>query len=120
MDKQDEAPGSPAGSPAGSRGSAIDPAHDLEIKLAHGLEIKDVEEAHATLSTALEKGVALTIDVTHVAAIDTAGVQLLLALRVAAAKRGTPLNFTGHSAPFNHALKALGLHGAFAMTDTRG
>jgi anti-anti-sigma regulatory factor len=72
------------------------------------------------LSTALEKGVPLTIDLTHIAAIDTAGVQLLMGFQIAAAKRGTPLNFAGESVALTQALNVLGLRESFNTAGCRG
>jgi anti-anti-sigma regulatory factor len=113
MEKQTTDRQDPAAEPAAA-------AAELVIDLANGLEIKAVEETHRSLSAALERGVPLTIDMTRVGAVDTAGVQLLLGLQIEAAKRGMPIRLTGESAGFNQALNVLGLRERFNPAGTRG
>jgi len=94
-------------------------AQGAMVILPHGLEIKDVEAIHRNLSDALDTGQPLTIDLSHVAAVDTAGIQLLLALQTEAKNRGTPLTFAGHSTPFRQAISVLGLLENFAEVGSR-
>jgi anti-anti-sigma regulatory factor len=108
MDKPDETAES-----AAAPGCAL-------IDLTHGLEIKHVEEASVAMGAALDQGLPLTIDLKSIPAIDTAGVQLLLALQIEATKRGTPLNFTGESAVLTQALTVLGLRDRFNPSVSRG
>jgi anti-anti-sigma regulatory factor len=85
---------------AGARGTVL---------LEPGLEIKDVERVRQGLLDALSRATAIIIDVSRVSAIDTAGVQLLLALQNEAANRGITFEFCGESAPLTHAATVLGM-----------
>ena len=82
---------------------------DTLLHLGAGLEIKDVESVHKQLTSMLERGSSVTVDISHVAAMDTAGVQLLLAFQSEAAKRGVAIDYSGQSHAFTHALTAVGL-----------
>ena len=84
-------------------------AADTLLHLGAGLEIKDVESVHKQLTSMLERGPSVTLDISHVAAMDTAGVQLLLAFQSEAAKRGVSIEYSGRSTAFTHALTAVGL-----------
>jgi anti-anti-sigma regulatory factor len=84
-------------------------AADTVLQLGAGLEIKDVESLHKQLTSMLERGPSVTLDISHVAAMDTAGVQLLLAFQSEAAKRGVAIDYSGRSNAFTHALTAVGL-----------
>jgi anti-anti-sigma regulatory factor len=92
----------------------------ISVQLEPGLEIKDVEGVHRRLSTALSGGRSVTVDVGRVHAVDTAGAQLLLAFQGEARRRGVALEFRGESAPLNHTLAVLGLHGEFAFVVPHG
>jgi ABC-type transporter Mla MlaB component len=80
------------------------PALQLEY-----LEIKDVEDARLRLLETLDGGAPVRIGVGRVSTVDTAGVQLLLAFKAEAAKRGVAVEFHGDSAPLRSALAILGL-----------
>jgi anti-anti-sigma regulatory factor len=84
-------------------------AADTVLHLRAGLEIKDVESVHKELSSMLDRGPSVTLDISRVAAMDTAGVQLLLAFQSEAAKRGVAIDYSGQSNAFTHALTAVGL-----------
>lgn len=84
-------------------------AADTILQLGAGLEIKDVESVHKQLTSMLERGPSVTVDISHVAAMDTAGVQLLLAFQGEAATRGVSIAYSGRSSAFTHALTAVGL-----------
>jgi anti-anti-sigma regulatory factor len=73
------------------------------------LEIRDVDTDHRVLAQALEAGKPLRIDLGAVRAVDAAGIQLLLALKQDALRRGIPIEFRGHSAAVRRALALLGL-----------
>jgi anti-anti-sigma regulatory factor len=90
-------------------GAAPAPAVDTLLQLGAGLEIKDVENVHKQLTSMLERGPSVTLDISHVAAMDTAGVQLLLAFQSEAARRGVAIDYSGRSNAFTHALTAVGL-----------
>ena len=90
------------------------------LELEAGLEIKDVEAVHRRLTAAFAGASALTVDLSRVAAIDTAGVQLLLALQRSAGRDQRPLTFTGGSAVLTHALGVLGLEHALTATASGG
>lgn len=77
--------------------------------LEPGLEVKDVEQVRQGLLDALSRGSAITVDVSRVGAIDTAGIQLLLALQNEAANRGISLEICGESAPLTQAAMVLGM-----------
>jgi anti-anti-sigma regulatory factor len=94
--------------PEAAVGAAVCPEPSPEVPvgasicLEPSLEIKD-------LATALTRAPRLTVDVSRVAAIDTAGVQLLLAFQSDAEKRGVVTEYRGESAALAHALAVLGL-----------
>jgi anti-anti-sigma regulatory factor len=79
------------------------------ISLEPRLEIRDVEAAHRRLIEAAAGATALSVDVSRVTAIDTAGAQLLLALVREAERRGMSLEFSGKSSALEGALASLGL-----------
>jgi len=94
-------------------------AADTLLHLGAGLEIKDVESVHKQLTSMLERGPSVTLDISHVAAMDTAGVQLLLAFQSEAAKRGVAIDYSGRSNAFTHALTAVGLGDAVRHVASR-
>jgi ABC-type transporter Mla MlaB component len=83
------------------------------------LEIKDVEGAKQRLMETFATGTSVKIDVGRVNAIDTAGVQLLLAFQGEAAKRGVAVEFSGESAPLRQALSVLGLRDKLQIASHR-
>jgi anti-anti-sigma regulatory factor len=85
------------------------------VELGHSLEIKDVEAAHRQLLEALERGPSVTVDMSRLGATDTAGVQLLLAFKNEAGKRGVAVDFLGEPPALAQALAVLGLRDAFPM-----
>ena len=94
-------------------------AADTLLHLGAGLEIKDVESVHKQLTSMLERGPSVTLDISHVAAMDTAGVQLLLAFQSEAATRGVAIDYSGRSNAFTHALTAVGLGDAVRHVASR-
>ncbi len=78
------------------------------------LEIGQVEEARRQLLELLDGASTAAVDVSRLSSVDTAGIQVLIALRLEAAQRGTPLEFRGKSAALNGALALLGLENALS------
>ena len=81
----------------------------VAVQLEPSLEVKDVEAAHIVLKAALERGPRVTVDVGRVLAVDTAGIQLLLAFQIEAARRRVVAEFCGASTALERALEVLGL-----------
>jgi anti-anti-sigma regulatory factor len=92
---------------------------ETRLQLNSSLEIKDVEIVQQQLSAMLERGPAVSVDISHVAAMDTAGVQLILAFQSEAAKRGVTIEYSGQSVAFTHALTAVGLGDAVRHVASR-
>jgi anti-anti-sigma factor len=93
---------------------------DAPTTLALGAEltIAAAAEQHQQLLHALADAAGdateLALDLGHVEACDSAGVQLLLAARASAAARGVRVRLAAASAPVRQALATFGLAGAFA------
>jgi anti-anti-sigma regulatory factor len=102
-----EAVASPPAAP-----TPVNATSETTLHLESTLEIKDVETTHRRLVDMLERGPAVTVDISHVGAMDTAGAQLLLAFQSEALKRGLSVEFSGRSTAFTHALTILGLSDA--------
>lgn len=85
---------------------------DISLQLDPSLQIKDVEAVHRVLAQALEGEAPIKIDVSRVTAVDTAGIQLLLALRQEGTRRGITVQYCGDSPVLQHALTLLGLSDA--------
>ncbi|HSW03992.1 STAS domain-containing protein [Aquabacterium sp.] len=69
------------------------------LRLEGELCIVDSAPAKAALLQALDAAAELDIDLAGVSAIDTAGLQLLIAAKRAAGTAGKTLRLVGHSAP---------------------
>jgi ABC-type transporter Mla MlaB component len=109
-----------AKSPKKALQEAADSAGNAESALhLENLEIKDIEAAKQQLLAAFAPGTPVKVDVARIFAIDTAGVQLLLAFQGEAAKRGIAVEFSGESAPLAHALSILGLRGRLRIASHR-
>ena|ERR1700690_259237 len=93
------------------------PAHskDTVYSLDPNFEIQNLEETRRELIESLGRGLPVTIDVSRISSIDTAGVQLLVALRNAAPKHGVNVEFRGESAALSSALVMLGLQDAIPL-----
>jgi anti-anti-sigma regulatory factor len=92
--------------------AALPPAaapEDHVLYLDTMLDIKHIEQTAACVRARLEKPDALTIDLSRVSVVDTAGVQLLVALCNEAPRLGLSLEFRGQSAGLTQALALLGL-----------
>jgi ABC-type transporter Mla MlaB component len=88
------------------------------LQLDATLEIGQVTETQRRLLGLIEGASAATVDVSRISSIDTAGVQLLVALRLEAAERGTALEFRGESSALAGALRLLGLEAALSPPGT--
>jgi len=95
--------------------AAAEAGANTKFHLEPSLEIEDVEDAHKRLMARLARGAAVTIDISRVAAVDTAGVQLLVAFQSEAVKRGVSVEFCGHSIALTHAFTVLGLAAAMPI-----
>ena len=84
---------------------------DPVLYLGASLDIKNIEQAAASLMARLAGPGTLTIDLSRVSNVDTAGVQLLLALRNETPGQGMNIEFRGQSAALTLALASLGLQG---------
>lgn len=93
---------------------SIDPVLYLEPNL----EIQNIEEVRRDLVEVLARALPVTVDVSTIASIDTAGVQLLLALNKVEPQHGVSVEFRGESAVLSSALAALGLQGAITMASS--
>lgn len=109
----------PIGKAAAPIPEAAAPSAATILHLNASLEIKDVETVHRQLAGMLDRGSPCTVDISHVAAMDTAGVQLLLAFQSEAAKRGVSIEYSGQSTAFTHALTAVGLGDAVRHVASR-
>jgi ABC-type transporter Mla MlaB component len=78
------------------------------------LSIQFVDTTHRQLA-AIWNGSEPAVDVSRVMAIDTAGIQLLLALVAEGARLGTALRVDGYSGAISNALGALGMQGMIPM-----
>ena len=78
-----------------------------ELTIYRAAELKD------TLLAAVEQNGSLEIDLSAVAEFDTAGVQLLMMAKRAAAARAHTVRLTGHSAAVLEVFELLDLSGHF-------
>lgn len=80
------------------------------------LTIFEAAEARARLREELDAGGELQLDLSAVAELDTAGVQVLLWLKREAKARGAAVPFAHHSPAVLEVLERLNLAGAFGDT----
>jgi len=85
------------------------PASDAALRLEPSLRIGDVAARREVLLRHLDGRAAVRIDVGGLQSVDTAGVQLLLALRLEADRRGIEIEYRGDSPALSHGLQLLGL-----------
>lgn len=88
------------------------------LSLPGSLTIKEVRAERLRLAAALECKGPVSIDVSPLVAVDTAGIQLLLALKLDGERRGAALRFDGESAALSAALALLGLGAALGPGET--
>lgn len=84
-----------------------------KAKLHDALDVAGVAEARDQLLQVLESGESIRFDFSSLAEIDTAGVQLALALRKEAAARGKDCRFVHPSPPVEEVFRLLGCAGIF-------
>jgi anti-sigma B factor antagonist len=85
---------------------------EVDLPLEASLQIQDIERELQRLRQIFDAHGPTAIDVSGVATIDTAGVQLLLAIKREGDRRGLPIVFRGESPALAQALKVLGLDAA--------
>ena len=93
---------------------------DTANYLTGNLDIHGIEASYREMRGLLASGLPIIIDVSRLDAIDTAGVQLLLAFSQEAERRTVPFNLRGDSTAFSTALDRLGLTSAFAIARRHG
>lgn len=79
------------------------------IHLEGSLLIQDVEAGRERLLGAFSSEGPITIDLSGLVTVDSAGIQLLLAARHEAGNLGRTLEFTGATSRFDDAVGLLGL-----------
>ena len=82
-----------------------------QIDAGEKLHISVVEGLHEQLEAALSNHQSVDLDVSKVAQVDTASMQLLYAFHVAAEKAGLSLNVVNPTESVVVGAKLLGLHG---------
>ncbi len=102
--------------------SPVNPSTDdssavAALPLEASLQIQNVERELVRLKQVFELNGAGVIDVSGLTAVDTAGVQLLLAIAREAGRRSVRIEFRGDSPALTQALKLLGLEGALMHCD---
>jgi anti-sigma B factor antagonist len=85
---------------------------ETDLKLEASLQIQDIERELQRLKRVFEADGPTAIDVSGLTTVDTAGVQLLLAIKREGDRRSVPIEFRGESPALRQALKVLGLDGA--------
>ncbi len=81
----------------------------VPLRLDPSLRIEEVESRRNLLLERLRGPGPVMIDVSGLESVDTAGVQLLLACRREATRRGVQLEYCGESPALTDALQRLGL-----------
>jgi len=79
------------------------------LRLEPSLRIGEVEARLELLQRLLDGSAPVRIDISALKSVDSAGVQLLLAVRQEADRRGIPLEYCGESGELFNALTLLGL-----------
>lgn len=90
------------------------------LTVGGSLQIQDVEAMRERLRRLFDGFGPLCVDVGDLLAVDTAGVQLLVALRLDASRRGRELYFRGVSPRLDQALDLLGLRGTVYGVERHG
>ena len=85
------------------------------LRLPADLTIKEAAAVREQCLAALAEGQPVTVDGSGVAAVDTAGIQLLAALRVASQRRGVAFAWSGASPAIVDAAGRLGLAQALGL-----
>lgn len=85
----------------------------LRVRLGESLDIASAEEAKSRLQQVSESAANLELDLSSLVDIDTAGIQLLLALRRTREKAGTPVRIVHPSPSVLDAFRLVGLERIF-------
>ena len=91
-----------------------------QLTLDGSLQIKDVEAMQQRLMATFDGAATVTVDISGIQSIDTAGIQLLLAYQGEAAKRQIAVDFSGDSPAVVQALLMLGLRDRLRAAASRG
>jgi anti-anti-sigma regulatory factor len=100
--------------PAAAAGGVLAPRAAPLVALPASLVIRDVAGVAQQLGAALTGG-ALVVDASAVTAVDTAGLQLLLAAQRSARARGISARWLGASPTLTRAASALGVARALGL-----
>lgn len=84
-------------------------AGDVMLKLDGDLTIRDVAARREDWRARIASATSITVDATDVQRVDTAGLQLLVALRESARRRGIACQVSQPSQPLLDAVGTLGL-----------
>lgn len=93
--------------------STSQPLAVRQLSLAQDLTIYHALEQKSQLLDALAEGQTLELDLSQVAAIDTAGLQLLLLVKREAGSAGKQVKLTGHSPAVRELIEFTQLAGHF-------
>lgn len=84
-----------------------------QFALAGEMTIYRAAELKAAMLPEIERAQEVGIDLSRVSEIDSAGLQLMVAAKLEAIRRGKELHFTGHSKAVTDMLDLCGLGGFF-------
>ncbi|MEK7393702.1 MAG: STAS domain-containing protein [Fibrobacterota bacterium] len=93
--------------------SATKNGDSVKAKLQDALDITTVSEARDNILQLLNSGGSIRFDLSSMTEIDTAGVQLILAVRKEASAMGKECRFVHPSPPIEDVFRALGRSGIF-------
>ena len=88
----------------------------LRVRLGESLDIASAEEAKSRLLQVCDSAANLELDLSSLVDIDTAGIQLLLALRRRRERAGTPVRMVHPSPNVLEAFQLVGLDRIFDET----
>jgi ABC-type transporter Mla MlaB component len=87
--------------------------HENTWQLPATLRVQDVTQELQRLRAVFDSGRPVTLDVSALVTVDTAGVQLLLAIVREGMRQGIPVGLRGESGALVTALRLLGLPAAW-------
>ncbi|MBV7316939.1 STAS domain-containing protein [Shewanella sp. NIFS-20-20] len=79
------------------------------IKLGQSLTIRNISESYALITKALEADHALSLDISEIQTIDTAGLQLFHILAIDCERHSITLNFTLGTSELENQCRNLGV-----------
>ncbi len=100
-----------ASAPVAAPAAPVETVATGPIVLDETLGIAACRELHGRLKTAVAGGGAITLDASRVDAVDTAGLQVLVALARSLRQAGRTLSWQGVSTPLRSAAEVLALDG---------